>query len=65
MPTQDCHRGTKHLGWKGIWIGAGHPGGVTWRGGLCDAPGRDENTDGAVPPQLPGVQRDMFEGAPI
>ena len=63
MPTWARHRGTKYLGWPGLWIGAGHMGGGTRRV-WCDAPDRDEYPYRGLLPQLPGVRRDVFGGAP-
>ena len=62
-PTQDRHKDTNHLGWQGMRTGTGHPGGGTQRVGYLVTDG--ENTDGDVPQQPVGIQREARCGTPI
>ena len=62
--TLVLHPDTKHIGWQGLLIGAGHPGGGT--GGFRhDASDGDKDPDGGILPQPPELKGDVFEGAPI
>ena len=62
-PTGACHQDADHLGRPGLWTGAGHPGGITWKI-LCDGTHRDEDIHNSVLSGPARIKGDLLNGTP-